>query len=519
MAKILFLFCFGCYFSATDLLSQTLPWVQDDRSESEWYSELKLRYPDSFSSFESNPETWEKWLSASKILNSKFEKVWNQELRQRYTQQDTSAFFMNFMAYGSLTGASKPMYTKYIRGTGYGGAWAKLGKYTVFSSIFQIDNDVSIDNDYRGRTLNVVNNEQVKGFLIHKHAYISFKMGWFEAMGGKNKIGWGPTSTSSLILSHSAPPLDLIWFRYTAGSFRVTHFFSQMDYSIFSKKDNPSLLSDTEIQRNLAGVRIEARVTNNLTAGLSQTILFPTRSPGFRIVYLNPLVTYFGERENIGLSALDDNINYSADLSFRIPGLHSYASLLIDDFSLDGTVNNKLGFQIGTELSGPVFSFPASFLIEITKINPKVYTVKNTGGPLWLNYVFYGKMLSITQPDFSNGSILGHPLGPDAWQIYTRLKYWDFYPFRMDAAFLYRVFGKENTLIAQGSPFERDESHAFYEIKTGYEWTGWMVTSLFVQNRTQINSRHFRQNTSDWLIGGRFEMDLGYTYRSGKTLF
>lgn len=517
MAKLLFLIGFLGVFSFNILLSQTLPWVQDDRYESEWYSELKLRYPDSFSSFESNPESWEHWLGSNTIPNSIFLKVWNQELQQRYSRQDSTVFPINFIAYGSLSGASEPVYTKNIRGTGYGGAWARFGKNTVFSSLFQLDNDASTDSDYRGRTSNVLNNSKVNGFLIHKHAYIYYKWNWFEFMGGKNKIGWGPTSTNSLILSQSAPPLDLIWFRYTARAFRLTHFFSQMDYSVF--KESSNLDSDTEIQRNLAGVRIETLVTNKLTAGISQTILFPTRSPGFRIVYLNPLVTYFGERENIGLSSLDDNINYSADLSFRIPGLHSYTSILVDDFSLDGKVNNKVGFQIGTELSDPVLPLLSSFLIEFTKINPKVYTVKNTGGPLWLNYVFYGKMLSITEPDFSNGSILGNPLGPDAWQIYTKIKYWDFYPFRIEAAILYQVLGKENSLIAEIPSFERNETHAIYEIKTGYEWTGWMVTTVFVQNRTQINTGHQRENSTDWLIGGKFEMDLGYTYRAGEPLF
>lgn len=517
MKQISALFFFIFLFFKTGF-SQSLPWIQDDRTEFEWYSELKLRFPESFSQFESLPENWDNWLESNPTLNSGFLSAWNKELQKRYVHYEPSLFRINLMAYGTLQGASKPVFTKNIRGTGYGGGWAALGQHTVISSVFQIDNDASLDPDYRGRITNILNNQMVDGFLIHKHAYIKTKWDWFEAMAGKNKLSWGPTSTSSLILSHSAPPLDLIWFRYTAGPFRLTHFFSQLDYSLF-KMDGKTLLTDTEIQRNFAGVRFEAKVTQNLTAGISQTILFPTRTPGIRLVYLNPLVTYFGERENVGLSQLDDNINYGADLSYRVSGLHSYGTLLIDDFSLDGKVNNKIGIQAGTELSDPVLPFPASFLIEFTKINPKVYTVKSNGGPLWLNYVFYGKMVSITEPDFSKGSILGNPLGPDSWQIFTRFKYWDFYPFKIESAILYQVLGTQNSLITTGTSFKRNETRAFYEIKTGYEWTGWMVTSFFIQNRTYINASHLKQNTSDWIVGGKFEMDLGYTYRAGKTLF
>lgn len=498
--------------------SQTLPWIQDDRTEAEWYSELKLRFPDSFSQFESYPDSWEKWIDSAPALNNGFFTVWNNELQKRYVQYEPSLLRINLIAYGTLLGSSTPVFTKNIRGMGYGGAWAGFGQHTVFSSLFQIDNDASLDPDYRGRITNVLNNQRVEGFLIHRHAYIKTQWDWFEAMAGKNKLSWGPTLTNSLILSQAAPPLDLIWFRYTAGPFRLTHFFSQLDYSLF-KMDGKLLPVDTEIQRNLAGVRLESRLTQHLTAGISQTILFPTRTPGIRLVYLNPLVTYFGERENIGLSQLDDNINYGVDLAYRLPGLYSFSSVLIDDFSLDGKVNNKLGFQVGTEISDPVLPFPATLQIEFTKINPKVYTVKSTGGPLWLNYVFYAKMVSITEPDFSKGAILGNPIGPDAWQVFTRIKYWDFYPFRLETAILYQVLGKQNSLLTTGSPYKRNETRAFYEIKTGYEWTGWIVTSLFVQNRTTLNAGHFKPNTSDWIVGGKFEMDLGYSYRAGKTIF
>ncbi len=500
------------------LFSQNLPWVQDAGDETLWYQELKLREPGAFQPFESSPESWESWLKSG-TLKSGFSSVWRETLSNRYQIGNPDSFRVAVSGLGRLSGTNVPVSTEKVRGTSVGGFWFSPNSHLVFSTALQVDNDAGMDSDYRGRISNELNNNSIKGFLFHRHAYVAGKWSWFEFTAGKQKISWGPTNSYSMLVGLSSPPPDLLWFRYTAGPFRLTHFYAQLDYSTYPA-DGIRLTKKTDIQRNLAGIRLEAVVFKGFTASLSQTILFPTTSPGFRLGYLNPLITYFGERENVGLSQLDDNIGYQGDVSWRLPGLHAYTSVLVDDFSIDGTVGHKLGIQGGSEISDPVLPFLGTVVLEYTRLMPKVYTVKSNGGPLWLNYVFYGKMNSITETDFTKGSILGHPIGPDAWQILIKARIWEIYPVIPQIAVLYQVAGTQNELLPSvTNPLKFPEKRIFSELKVGYDWMGRISVSSFIQHRYFVNFAHESGSKSDWLAGGSIQVDLSYSWNPGLTLF
>lgn len=497
---------------------QSLPWIQFENQESLFYQELRLRNPGEFVSFESYPYDWKYYLQHQKGKPS-FNTKWTKYISDKYSfMLNDSSDHLGIEDQGIFRYGSEIIDTKPVRLTNYLSGYGKISRYLLFSTSLQMDTDASKDSDYRGRTENAVNESPVQGFLIHKHAYLKTEVSGFEGMFGKQKLSWGPSITHSLILSNNIPALDQLWFRYSWKSIRLTHFWAQMDHSVY---DSTQYFTEkTELSRNLFGTRAEFRITENLNLGISQTMIFPVKGFGFKLDYLNPLITFFGERQNTGISELDDNVTYETDLSYRRPGFNIFTSVLVDDYSLDGTVGNKLGFQLGAEISDPILNFPATFSLEYTKINPKTYTVKSSLGPVWLNYVYYSKMNGYNIKDLSNGSIIGHPNGPDSWQLYFRNRLWQWYPFWFETEVVYRSFGLESSLLPINSPskmFDIMQSETIAKFSSHFDYENRLRSSVFFIYDYTKNPDHISGESSDIIFGLNLSFDLYYYYRLSDT--
>ena len=522
MKKLFFsvLLGFGFILSVS---AQQYPWVQFDSQEAMMYTEMQLRNPERFNSFESYPYSWKEFLAADKTENQFL--LWQKYISEKYhpfSIADSSNLTISNS--GILTASKTPMFTKNVRMTDYTILSGQINPYLTFSTSLQMDNDASLDSDYKGRISNDVNNNPIQGFLIHKHAYLLGGSGGFEAMFGKQKISWGPTLTHSLIISESAPAFDLLWFRYSWNFVRLTHFWAQLDHHLYKKQS--ILTEDTELVRHLLGTRLEFRISDRWSAGISQTILFATEGFGFKLNYLNPLTTYFGERQNTGITRLDDNISYHADLSFRDEGIFGFGNILVDDYSLDGTVGNKLGFQIGGEISDPVLPFPSTISVQFTTIAPKTYTVKANNGPVWLNYTVYAKMIDSDQKDLSKGTIIGSPLGPDSWQIFLRHRLWNFYPFWFETSFVLENRGKENNLLPiQIAPnqykdtFDVDETHTRIKFSFNYDYESSAKLSSFLIYSDIRNPNHQSGKSQDFNVGITAQFDVYTILHLKRTLF
>lgn len=511
-------FCF-CY----PVTAQQMPWIQFDNQEAMIYSELQLRNPAKFSSFSSYPYSWKEFLSEEKSIE-KFS-VWQKFLFEKYRSFTVSdSANLTISNAGILTASKTPLSTKTVRMTDYTILSGQINPYLTFSTSLQMDTDASLDSDYKGRIRNDVNNNPIQGFLIHKHAYLLGGSGGFEAMFGKQKISWGPTLTHSLIISESAPAFDLLWFRYTWNFIRLTHFWSQLDHNLYEKQS--VLTTDAELVRHLLGTRLEFRISDSWSAGISQTILFATEGFGFKLSYLNPLTSYFGERQNTGITQLDDNISYHADLTYRDQGIFGFGNILIDDFSLDGTVGNKLGFQIGGEISDPVLPFQSTVSVQLTTIAPKTYTVKANNGPVWLNYVVYSKMIDYDQKDLSKGSIIGNPLGPDSWQVFLRHRLWNFYPVWFETSIVLENLGVENNLlpIPIGSnsfkdKYDFDETHTRIKFSFNYDYESSAKLSSFLIYSDIRNPNHQSGKSQDFNVGITAQFDVYTILHLKRTLF
>ncbi len=509
---------FLLFLLSVELSGQSLPWIQLENQESVFFQELRLRDPKAFVSFESYPYDW-KYFLQHQSEKSAFQASWNTYLNDKYNfiLKDTSDY-LGIEDFGSLRYGSKNIDTKPVRLSNYLNGYGRISRYLLFSTALQMDTDASKDNDYRGRTVNAVNDSPVQGFLIHSHAYLKTEFSGFEGMFGKQKLSWGPSITHSMILSDNIPALDQVWFRYTWKSIRLTHFWAQMDHTVFDSSQY--FIEKTELTRNLFGTRAEFRITENLNFGISQTMIFPVKGFGFKLDYLNPLITFFGERQNTGISELDDNVTYETDLSYRQSGLNLFTSVLVDDYSLDGTVGNKLGFQLGAEISDPLLNFPATFSLEYTRINPKTYTVKSSSGPVWLNYVYYSKMNGTNVKDLTNGSIIGHPNGPDSWQLYFRNRLWLWYPYWFETEIVYKSFGLESSLLPINTSTKRYDilqTETIAKFTSHFDYKNRVKASVFFLYDYLKNPDHISGKNSNVIIGLNISFDLYYNYKLSDT--
>lgn len=503
------------------LQAQLFTWIQPESQEMLIYQELKLRQPEKFSSQESYPFSWKEYFN-DKNQTPSFNN-WNNLLNQKYTiytVKDSS--YLTLANAGSTTISRLPLSTKVVRMTDYTTISGQINPYLTFSTSVQLDTDASMDNDYKGRVSNAVNDQTINGFLIHKHAYLLTGSNGFEAMFGKQKLSWGPTLTESMMLSDAAPAHDLLWFRYSWNFIRLTHFWSMLDHHVYDPQGN--LTQKEELVRHLLGTRIELQLGERWAFGVSQTNLFATEGFGINLSYLNPLTSYFGEHQNNGLMKLDDNIAYQADLSYRRPGLFSFGSLFIDDVSLDGTDNNKLGLQLGGEISDPILNFPSTFSAQFTVIAPKVYTVKSNNGPIWLNYVVYSKMLDYDKKDLNRGSILGNSLGPDSWQFFLRHRLWNYYPFWYETTFVYQSLGKKNTLLPLSTNplkefYDYDEQHIRIKFSLNYDYQLMAKFSSFIIFSDIRNPNHQSGRSQDFNIGINAQFDVYAILHLKNTLF
>jgi hypothetical protein len=99
-------------------------------------------------------------------------------------------------------------------------------------------------------------------------------------------------------------------------------------------------------------------------------------------------------------------VGVDIELNFH-PGIKLYGEWMADDFILTPKTNpypNRTGFLAGAYFADPLGRGNTDFRIEYTHINNYVYFPTHS----WQDYLYQGEYI-------------GHPLGPDAYQLYLEL--------------------------------------------------------------------------------------------------
>jgi hypothetical protein len=218
-------------------------------------------------------------------------------------------------------------------------------------------------------------------------------------VGRENKtVGYG--YSSKLVLSGDNPPLDFIQFNFDYGIINFTSIHAST-VGEFSTNRN------ARFTKYWAFNRLKLKFENLFDVGIGESIVYSDR--GIELGYLTPIGFY----KFIEMSLQDrDNANLYFDFqSGFIKNLEFQATFLLDEnilFNLNELekYTNKTAYQLGAFWYQPFSINDLSLVLEYTRIRPFVYTHFDS-----LNvYTAFGKNL-------------GHRIGPNADELFTRLSY------------------------------------------------------------------------------------------------
>ncbi len=222
-----------------------------------------------------------------------------------------------------------------------------------------------------------------------ERAYFGFKLPWLRLELGRDEWYWGPGYLSSVMLSDQAPALDQIQFTVTGRNVKFVSF--------------TALLSRwNERHRFLSAQRLEVLLVKRLVLGAAMFNVYTWESARDFGGFINPLLPLYFSEANSGH---DDNLLVGGDAVVYLPRSKLYAQLLLDNYEFNTRKQspNCVGWQFGFLFLPPR---PLDLRIEYTGITP---------------FTYYHRLRDIM---FENFSVpLGHQIGPDADQLWARLRF------------------------------------------------------------------------------------------------
>jgi len=224
-----------------------------------------------------------------------------------------------------------------------------------------------------------------------EHAYLAFKVPWVRLEFGRDRLFWGPGYISSVLLADHAPSLDLGQIAAVFRNFKFigfTSYLSRWNY----------------IHRFLSAQRVEFSVLGRATLGMAMMNVYSWDSLLLAPIagFANPLLPGYIEAANTHHTS---NLLVGFDGVVYLPRTKVYAQVNFDNYEFNTLrkAPNAVAGQAGVRT---VLAVPVDFLGEYSRIAA---------------FTYYHRIHHIM---FENWQVpLGHRLGPDADQLYLRVRY------------------------------------------------------------------------------------------------
>jgi hypothetical protein len=221
--------------------------------------------------------------------------------------------------------------------------------------------------------------------------YLAFHTRYADVTFGRDRQGWAPGRSGTLLLSETARPFTHL---------RLQRAF--LDDRLHAIIEN-GVLSGTE-NRYVAFHRLDWRITPRLRLGLAEGARYDAQH--IEPLYLVGIIPYtlvgrLLERDNQERASderVRNNVMWDLDATWRpLDGLELYGELLIDDIGTETSQTpTRIGYQLGAFHVGRLVGHELRLRGEWTRVWRWVYSV------------FYGA-------DFVHQDVpLGYPLGPDS---------------------------------------------------------------------------------------------------------
>lgn len=259
-----------------------------------------------------------------------------------------------------------------------------------------------------------------------KQAYITLKTKPFNLQVGRDYMKWGPGYLSSIMLSDNSPAFNMIKYSGTLDLNDLGGDYGKLHFTKFF-----SLLDPLDRQkRYFLGQRLEYKPVMPLALGLSETVIISQdSSPLFfnPLPFIPPYYATWWIANMLSPQEVNCNVGLDVELNFH-PGIKLYGEWMADDiifFPEENPYPNRWGFLTGAYFADPLGGGNTDFRIEYTHINNYVYFPTHS----WQNYLYQDEYI-------------GHPLGPDADQLYLELTHHLSDKFNLSLSYNYERHGE-----------------------------------------------------------------------------
>lgn len=224
---------------------------------------------------------------------------------------------------------------------------------------------------------------------------LGYSKGALSLFVGRDEIAWGLGPREGLLLSGSAPSMDMVKISLGAGRFRLTTFHAQL-------RRGTSDLWDAGVRRYACGHRVEMAARRRFNFSLSEVVLYGGEGRPAEIGYLNPIAPFYAEQWNSGW---EDNVLAACDCALLFPGRAEVRfELVFDDLQVDkGGEPNEMAAGLAVRAANPLLAD-----LSLVGCSYRLVTNRTYGHRVEWN--------RFTQ----EGVVMGYPGGPDG----DRLEAW-----------------------------------------------------------------------------------------------
>lgn len=179
-------------------------------------------------------------------------------------------------------------------------------------------------------------------------AYVNLRFGKFDVFFGRTHRNWGPLNLPSLILSDYAYTYDHALFSYTAGHFKLTMIFAQLEdlpgAAVLDKNSPDSTTYYPNARKYLVGHRVDIHFSNRFQIALSEVATYGGPDRDIELAFFNPMNFYYAIQRN---DQKQMNGHWALDAFYKpADRLSLYLQFLIDDIIVnnDPGVNDRSRF-------------------------------------------------------------------------------------------------------------------------------------------------------------------------------
>jgi hypothetical protein len=334
-----------------------------------------------------------------------------------------------------------------------------------------------------------------------ENAYFKYSNSKINIFLGRVFRNWGPITEKSLILSNNPYPYDHLYLSFENSLFKISTFATRLnkeDSAFTYHFIDSTITSFQNVQRFLAGHRIDFRIGNKLQISFTEMAIFGGVNKNFDYSFLVPTNLYYDLQRNTNksMSGL-----WAIDIQYRVKSKTLIsAQLLIDDIIInnDPGINDRAKYPDRMGLICTIKNADRIFDGLFMSINYiKVWNYTYHSRDSWENYHYKGLRL-------------GYPFSSSE-EIKLKIGYWGFKKMWMTYLLGVGRFGSIDvrdvfTLKKESFPISPISSSLHQKLIVQYNLSSKFTITAKIETFSDLNSPYATRFTNSGLLNCTIEI-------------